>query len=140
MENGSKAIIIAGTVIVVMLFISLGMMYFMKLGIFSGNVKRKYSDDEINSFNDQFVSYELRQKGSRVKELINQVNISNQKNESQVIFTEGEELDSTISHFVVRDENGKFYPSSQLYNSKYYNVRFVRNNDNIITNIIIVEE
>lgn len=126
MENGSKALIIAGTIIIVMMFVALGMFFFTKQGGVSGTVRKKWTDDERNTFNNQFTSYELEQKGSRVKELIVIVNESNKKFDSRV------EIQGPVYQL-----NGVYYPSYELINSDNYDVSFVRNNDYIITTISI---
>ena len=80
MENASKALIIAGTIIIVMIVIAAGMYLFNSAGGLSASVQSKWSDDEILNFNRQFTKYEGTQKGSSVKELIETVNESKGNN------------------------------------------------------------
>ena len=137
MENGSKAIIIAGTIIVVMLFVAVGMYFFVKAGHSSGNVKNKYTQDEINAFNDQFAGYEFEQKGSRVKELIVRVNNSNEKFDNRVEITKNSNS-SDVSDFVTYSDD-IYYPKYNLKNSDTYRVTFVYNDNHVIEKIVIVK-
>lgn len=112
MENASKALIIAGTILIVMLLIGAGMFLFGRAGKFSGTVKNNWSQDEIQAFNNKFQKYEGEQKGSRVKELIAVINKSNETSEATV----------SIENFVTVDNSGSYYATAKLINSKNYNV------------------
>lgn len=112
MENASKALIIAGTILVVMLAIGAGMVLFNKAGGLGGAVKNNWSQDEIQAFNNKFQKYEGEQKGSRVKELIAVINKSNETSEATV----------SIENFVTVDNSGSYYATAKLINSKNYNV------------------
>lgn len=75
MENASKALIIAGAILLAILIISLGIMIFSQAQDTINN--SGMSKAEIQSFNSQFTKYEGTQKGSNVKSLIQEVNSSN---------------------------------------------------------------
>lgn len=75
MENASKALIIAGAILLSILLISLGIMIFNQAQDTIGN--SGMSKAEIQSFNSQFKKYEGKQKGSNVKALVSEVNASN---------------------------------------------------------------
>lgn len=75
MENASKALIIAGAILLAILLISLGIMIFNQAQDTVNN--SGMSKAEISSFNNQFTKYEGTQKGSNVKSLIQEVNTSN---------------------------------------------------------------
>lgn len=75
MENASKALIIAGAILLAILLISLGIMIFNQAQDTVNN--SGMSKAEISSFNNQFTKYEGIQKGSNVKSLIQEVNTSN---------------------------------------------------------------
>ena len=112
MENASKALIIAGTILIVMLVIGAGMFLYNRAGSLSGTVKNNWSQDEIQAFNHKFQKYEGEQKGSRVKELIAVVNKSNESSDVKV----------TIESFVTGDTSNGYYATAKLINSKKYNV------------------
>lgn len=75
MENASKALIIAGAILLSILLISLGIMIFNQAQDTVNN--SGMSQAEISTFNNQFLKYEGRQKGSVVKSMINEVIASN---------------------------------------------------------------
>ena len=77
MENASKALIIAGAILLAILIISLGILiYNQAAGIANGNAM---SEVKITQFNTQFTQYEGRQSGSTVRALLQKV-ISNNLN------------------------------------------------------------
>ena len=76
MENASKALIIAGAILLAILLISLGIMIFNQAQDTVNN--SGMSQAEITAFNNKFLKYEGTQKGSVVKSLINEVLSTNQ--------------------------------------------------------------
>ena len=75
MENASKALIIAGAILLSILLISLGIMIFSQAQDTVTN--SGMSDAEISAFNNRFIKYEGTRKGSVVKTLIQEVIASN---------------------------------------------------------------
>lgn len=75
MENASKALIIAGAILLAILLISLGIMVFTQAQDTVSN--SGMSQAEISAFNNKFLKYEGKQKGSVVKSMINEVLSSN---------------------------------------------------------------
>ena len=75
MENASKALIIAGAILLAILLISLGIYIFTQ----AQNVVSDsgFSKAEISAFNNQLLKYEGKQKGSVVKSMITEVISSN---------------------------------------------------------------
>ena len=81
MENASKALIIAGAILLAILLISLGIMIFTQAQSTVNN--SGMSQAEITSFNSQFSKYENDKiKGSMVKSLVQEVNTNNAQDES----------------------------------------------------------
>lgn len=81
MENASKALIIAGAILLSILLISLGVMVFQQ-----GQEAIKnsgMSKAEISAFNGQFTKYEGDRRGSDIKSLIQEVNTSNASDGSE---------------------------------------------------------
>ena len=75
MENASKALIIAGAILLAILIISLGILiYNQASGIVTNN---SMSEVDINTFNSKFTQYGGEQRGSAVRALIQQVQSSN---------------------------------------------------------------
>lgn len=70
MENASKALIIAGAILLSILIIAIGMFIYNSAQSTVNNSLTTMTTQEIDAFNNQFVSYEQRQSGSNVKALI----------------------------------------------------------------------
>ena len=71
MENASKALIIAGAILLAILLISLGIMIFTQAqDVVSGS---GMTEAQISAFNDKFLKYEGKRKGTMVKSLIQEV-------------------------------------------------------------------
>ena len=124
MENASKALIIAGAILLAILIISLGIMIYNQA---SGTVNNNAIDEvDITSFNQKFTQYEGDNiRGAQVKSLIQEVN-SNNGNENN------EEKQVTL--------NGATFPkTSQIENNKTYNVVMAYGSDGRI-NVITVYE
>lgn len=77
MENATKALMIAGAVLVAILIISVGMMIFSQGSEVINQSSGKINQVEVQAFNNGFDSYEGDQKGSQVKQLISSVISSN---------------------------------------------------------------
>ena len=76
MENASKALIIAGAILLAILLISLGIMIFNQAQDTVNN--SGMSQAEITAFNNKFLKYEGKGKtGSEVKALVNEAMVSN---------------------------------------------------------------
>ena len=71
MENASKALIIAGAILLAILLISLGIFIFSQAQDTVNN--SGMSQAEVTAFNNKFLKYEGIQKGSVVKSLLNDV-------------------------------------------------------------------
>ena len=72
MENASKALIIAGAILLSILIIALGVFIFNQSKSAMGNVG--LSDQEVAAFNSKWESYKGVQIGSSVRALVTQVN------------------------------------------------------------------
>ena len=75
MENASKALIIAGAILLSILLISLGIMIFNQAQDATKN--SGMSKAEISTYNAQYTKYEGKQSGSTVKSLIQEANVNN---------------------------------------------------------------
>ncbi len=80
MENASKALIIAGAILLAILIISLGILIYNQ----ASSVVTDNSMDEvaISTFNNKFTNYAGSQRGSTVRALVQQVNASNAAKEN----------------------------------------------------------
>ena len=88
MENASKALIIAGAILLAILIISLGILiYNQAAGIVNSN---SMSDVEITQFNAQFTQYQGTQSGTSVRSLLQEVlsnNMTQDDNDRKVEVT-----------------------------------------------------
>lgn len=92
MENASKALLIAGSILIVILLIAVGMMVF---GGAQANIEgslASMSSQEKEAFNNQFLMYQGNQKGSAVKTMISKIIANNSNEEGHAI---GVVFDST---------------------------------------------
>ena len=76
MENASKALIIAGAILLAILIISLGIMIYQQAsGVVNNNAM---SEVDINSFNQKFIQYTgTNVRGAQVNALLNQIQTNN---------------------------------------------------------------
>ena len=77
MENASKALLIAGSVLIVILIIGVGMLVYSSMKRTIDEGIRQMSNQEKDMFNQQFMQYEGRKNGSNVKALQSKVNNNN---------------------------------------------------------------
>ena len=75
MENASKALIIAGAILLAILIISLGILIYNQAS--SVVTSNTMSEVDIQTFNNKFTQYGGQQRGSAVRALIQQIQSSN---------------------------------------------------------------
>lgn len=126
MENASKALLIAGAILLAILIISLGIGIFIQAQDTIGN--SGMSKAEIQSFNSQFTKYEGTRKGSEVKALIQEVNASNASDNAE---GNGRSIEITV------DSKTKDYT---VASSAQYNVKCAVDSNTGYINKITVEK
>lgn len=77
MENASKALLIAGAVLICIVLISVGMVIVNSSSEVTDQVSDITSTQAVQTFNNQFSSYAGSQKGSSVKKLLETIATSN---------------------------------------------------------------
>ena len=78
MENASKALLIAGAILIAILLIGIGMMIFGNIGGFTESATQQTDTMQIQMFNRQFEQYAgSNVSGSNVKVLISNINANN---------------------------------------------------------------
>ena len=119
MENASKALIIAGAILLSILIIALGVFVFNQA---KGSVgKVNLSEQEVAAFNSKFESYSGKQLGSAVKTLINTAkNYNNTADEDYITVTLGSDASSNTGSFT--QTKPTTYPS--VNSGTKYNVSF----------------
>lgn len=80
MENASKALLIAGSVLVVLILIGLGVLLINSTQDMTDQAQVSATAQGIQAFNSQFSQYNGEQKGSTIKTLEQTVNASNGAN------------------------------------------------------------
>ncbi len=127
MENASKALIIAGSILVSIVIITLGVMIV-------NNVRDTITDNsnlsatEVNAFNSQFDTYEGKQSGTNARALYNVVRNHNNQNTDdptlQILLTidGGEYTGSDV--YVAATDTVKDMPANTLKAGNTYNVTF----------------
>lgn len=116
MENASKALLIAGAILVCILLIGVGMMVFQSIGGTVDESIKQVSSQEKNAFNSQFQSYEGdKVSGSKVRALINIVNsnnteVGNAENDPKYVHLTGikstKEINTAKTYSVVITDTG----------------------------------
>ena len=122
MENASKALIIAGAILLSILLISLGIMIFNTAQDTTKN--SGMTQAQVAAFNNKFSKYEGTIKGSEVRSLIQEVVASNgddnNKNASRQI---------TINKDSKAIVSGTTADSSSILTTKSYTVKITEYND-----------
>ena len=85
MENASKALIIAGAILISILLISVGVLIMNSTGNTQQSVQENADTIAIRTFNSNFTPYEGEdQSASQIRSLISAVKSSNAKSENQI--------------------------------------------------------
>ena len=138
MENATKALMIAGAVLIAILIISVGMMIFSQGDSVIKGSQGKIDQVAVQAFNSAYDSYEGDQKGSALKQLISTVISSN------ATYT-GIQDDKVISVKVgtsdaVKDSDGLSKARKDLVAGRKYTVSFEYNTSGYINVINIFEK
>lgn len=101
MENASKALIMAGAVLLAMMILGIGVYLFMSAGSLSASYEERLAQDKINGFNSKFLIYQKKINAQEMVSLINLVNENNIKNpDKQIqIFINGENVQNNSSKY-----------------------------------------
>ncbi len=97
MENASKALLIAGAVLIVILLIAVGMKIFNSSSSTADQVDTNMQTVEITTFNNKFLQYAGKQSGTQVKALINVVIAHNATDEARKVKVNGETKGNQIA-------------------------------------------
>ena len=109
MENASKALIIAGAILLAILLISLGIMIYNQA---QDTVSNSGMDQAaVTAFNNQFLKYEGNQKGTMVKSLIQEVRASNASDTANQV-----QVNSTATPTTSNIVNANTYSVELTYN------------------------
>ena len=102
MENASKALLIAGSILIAVLLIAFGMRIFTSTSGTTDQVNEAMTTMEITTFNSQFTSYIGNNKNrAQVISLLNRIIISNSKNTTHqvgVADSSGTDIENIIDY------------------------------------------
>ena len=82
MENASKALLIAGSILIVILLIAVGMLIYSRARSVVDTGIAQMSSTEISLFNARFNEYSGSQKGTSVRALLQEIIANNETNKS----------------------------------------------------------
>jgi hypothetical protein len=123
-ENASKALLMAATVLVGVLILSIGVYLFSIFGDFSSETAKQIEEKKISEFNAQFYKY-LGQKECRAHDIVTVANLANENNKNNE-YTDSDRNTGTYYIKVIVD--GKSYEGKT--NDTY--MQFLK--DNPVTN------
>lgn len=94
MENATKALLIAGSVLIAIVLIAVGIKILSSTSGITNEVEGLSTTMEASIFNSQFTQYEGTKKGSEVSELIRLIKLNNTRNsDKQISGIEGITID-----------------------------------------------
>lgn len=145
MENASKALIIAGAILLAILIIGLGMfIYNQAADTLDG---AQLDGQKVDSYNREFLQYEGTKQGSQVKTLLNNIKSHNRKAEdaSQVIIATEEEYESNAKVSAPSEESKEDVNDGisgiKILSAKTYNITFAYDPDSgYVTAVGITEK
>lgn len=122
MENASKALIIAGAILLAILIISLGIMI---LGKAQDTINGSgMTQAEVQAFNEKFTKYEGKQRGSSVRSLIQEVVSNNGTQENidsgRLVAVQGNSTNAAG----ISVSNTKVSGTSNIKNTATYTISF----------------
>ena len=125
MENASKALLIAGAILICILLIGVGMLVFNSTQGLTDEATRQGESQAIEAFNSQFTTFEKdKQSGSNVKALMNKIKVNNSQLDEREKVIYDINQDTSDPKYIVTDgdvkiENGTI---KNLNTSSYYSV------------------
>lgn len=144
MENASKALIIAGAILLSIAIIGIGMYIYTtaQQTIQSANM----SQQEITTYNSEFIKYEGTQNGSNVKALLQTIRSHNSVNADEISkCITVVQNDTGIDNVIEADEAGSSTAQindilASTYSGVQYTVKFGYTNSGLIKKISIVKK
>ena len=145
MENASKALIIAGAILLSILIIGIGMtIYKQATGVLNNN---SMDEQEIAAYNETFESYEgTNVKGAKVQALVQAVNNHNRTADEsrKIVIVDPGKGNSLTEDYSADDANkdlkGETYSKSKYQTGKTYIISFAHDSKTgLLTKIGIAE-
>lgn len=132
MENASKALIIAGAILLSILLISLGIFVFTQAQDTMGSIN--LNEQEVMAFNNKFLPYEGKIRGTQLKQLLQTVRTVNatadEEGSTQKVSIAGDAgLKGTTSDDMKKIQTGKTYDVTLEYDDKTTMVKTITINN-----------
>lgn len=128
MENASKALIIAGAILLAILIISLGIMILNQAqDTINGSGMSKA---EIQAFNSQFTKYEGSRRGSEVRNLIQEVIASNALDEN---VNASRTVKLMLGSTPIIDGSASASGTNNIHNTQSYDITFEYGNGGVVS-------
>lgn len=137
MENASKALIIAGAILISIVLIAVGVMVVNGANGAIDTAIGQMSDSEKTIFNQKFESYEGSQKGSSVKSLLSAIEANN-SNDSGATIVQVVIGGTTYYGGGANEKTDLSTERANIKNSKTYTVSFTKTSG-VITSATIVD-
>lgn len=119
MENATKALMIAGAVLIAIMIIGVGMAIFSNGQKVIDDAQGGLQDYASQQFNSPFEAYEGNKKGSEIKQLISKISTSNANNEGinddKIITFNGKTTPNDLATERAAIVSGKTYTISLQY-------------------------
>ena len=123
MENATKALLLAASVLIVIVLIAIGIKILGSAQGVTNSVEGVSQTMEISIFNSQFTKYEGRQNYAGIKQLINNIIVNNNREDGYTIALCGEDYDEngrSLGGGDVRGNERDFLNNSSVYS--YFDV------------------
>ncbi len=122
MENASKALIIAGAILISILLISVGVLVMNSINPMKDSAQKRSEVMASESFNAQFTSYEGEQSGSQVRAMFSAVNASNAANPDHQVTVVNDDGKTEIKNASGYATNKKYTIEIITYKAGYASV------------------
>lgn len=86
MENATKALLIAGSVLIAILLIAMGVKILSSTSGTTESTQKVMDATAVNTFNSQFASYAGQQSATNIKALVQKVIVSNANNSKHIVY------------------------------------------------------
>lgn len=119
MENASKALLMAASVLIGILIISLAIYLFISFGSTSAEIHKQNEVQQIAQFNSQFTSYEGKE--CTIYDVVTLANLATENNIYYEL-TEKERGKESVNYISVKLENKPIEGNSKNQNESYNNL------------------
>lgn len=138
MENASKALLIAGSMLLLILIMTLATYIFKQLGSQTSEFYREMSDTEIYEYNQQFFNFENRD--LRVQDVITLLNIIEDINKRELVPVVIKVYYRNTDDEIKPEDIKELYDSIYDYEKKYRCEAQYAKNSNYVGKIIITNK